>query len=126
MMVALLSSGRSSRIRLLLLAAAVCLVDRDRDDHDAADQHVLQVRVDCEQRQGIRDEGHQQNAEERTEDRAFAAGEADAADQQRGDDTELNALPQRSRRGAVARGSEDTGQRREKADDHNKARTRTW
>ena len=68
-------------------------VGRDRGEDDDAVQRALPVRGDAEERERRPDGAEQHHAEQRPAHRSPAAGDGGAADDDRGDDLELEAEP---------------------------------
>ena len=74
-------------------AAAVVGVEADGHDQDDAGDDVLGRRVDADEAQAVGERLHHEGAQDGARDGADAAGERGPADDGRGDDVQLVALP---------------------------------
>src|SRR5579871_2703470 len=101
----------SSRPMLPSLACPPPLqfVEGDGDDDDAAGDHQLPLGLQVEHAQAVRQELQDEDAEGHAEERADAAGEADAAEHHRRHHLELEVQPSEMHGRAEPRGEQDAG-----------------
>ena len=89
--------------------------DRPQDQHAQHDLH--QEGIDVEQHQGLRDHGHDDDAENGAGDADVAAGQHGAADDRRGEGEDQPVVADRRLADLQARDQADAGERREQTRD---------
>src|SRR5687768_13218803 len=86
------------------------LVEVDRDDEDRAHRDLLPERLDADDDEAVLQDGRDEDADDRPDDRADAAEQARATDDDRGDRVEVVRRMAADRGRAEARQGHEAGQ----------------